>query len=947
MRRLARALLHDDALAEDVVQDASLAVLERVRHDEKREVVRAELRDSYWFAVVRNLASKLARGRRRREERERLAARPEAQPGTDEIAQRLALHKALVAAVEKLPAPYRDVVVRRFIDGHKPQQIAAELKVPLATVKTRLRRALAQLREKLRRDWGGEFASALVVLARPPVAPIVLAGSATGALVMGTKVKGVAALAVAAIAVIWSVQAGWIGRPDSESASSAPAPLPASATTSATTPVAAPVEVARIEQPPEPVAAVPPPVDPRRLADIHGRVVGSTGQPIAAARIELVERVGSELAFHVEFADVLPEKRVATVSSSDGSFEFAAVRRGVAFKVVANAEPDLVGETLSAIQAGDQDVVVTLLPLAMLAGIVRRAGGPGIEGATVAVSCAGWGEPEFKILARATTDVEGRFTVSGLPVRDVWVRAFTSDGHYEKPHTVTLKGGERTEVELVLGSNFGVEGHLVDAASGEPIAGARIFDSDFGGGTPLTETDEDGVFRVQSSNRWVSSPMSTMMFVQADGYGFRGMSAPAPADPPSKFEVKLVRGRAIRGRLVNVQRAPVDGALVAIHDGEDFTVSRQVSMKNECVATRSAADGSFALLDVDPRPYHVLQVRHETIAMSDVPIVGDATSSDDLDLGDVVVHEGAFVTGHVFDEKQQPLPPCEVWLEPYADAESARKEVQARMQSEFRAYMSRRSTAMLADGSFSFGCIPEGRWVASVHERSFEERGRSVPFTVHADDVLENIEITYSVGRVIAGRVVDAAGAPVPSVEVQAQPRVLSNGGDPLLLADLGVAVGLAFARSDSQGNFRLTHLGSESYRVVARGTSIGGDRSRLLAGATIDDVTAGHTDLKITLCDGVVLAGQVTDADGAAAVNAFIVAFDAERHHVAGTRSDDAGHFELVVPKAGPFRLEVRAMPRGVFLSGSAVTGPPHKIVEDVRPDGTELVIQLPARDR
>jgi hypothetical protein len=67
----------------------------------------------------------------------------------------------LVAAVEDLAPDYRDVVVRRWFDGQKPQRMAEDLDVPLATVKTRLRRALAQLRARLRREWGDGVAGML------------------------------------------------------------------------------------------------------------------------------------------------------------------------------------------------------------------------------------------------------------------------------------------------------------------------------------------------------------------------------------------------------------------------------------------------------------------------------------------------------------------------------------------------------------------------------------------------------------------------------------------------------------------------------------------------------------------------------------------------------------------------------------------------------------------
>jgi len=106
MRRLARSLLRDDSLADDVVQEAALAAW-------RRESEGGALPRSWWAAVVRNVAAKVKRSRERRMERERAAATRETQPGADAVARRLALHRAVVAAVEQLVPEQRDVVVRR------------------------------------------------------------------------------------------------------------------------------------------------------------------------------------------------------------------------------------------------------------------------------------------------------------------------------------------------------------------------------------------------------------------------------------------------------------------------------------------------------------------------------------------------------------------------------------------------------------------------------------------------------------------------------------------------------------------------------------------------------------------------------------------------------------------------------------------------------------------
>src|SRR6185369_9076098 len=67
-----------------------------------------------------------------------------------------------------------------------------------------LRRALAQLRERLRREWGDGVAGLLLTLARLPVgAGAAATGLAAGAIVMSTKLKLALAGVMVALAGAW------------------------------------------------------------------------------------------------------------------------------------------------------------------------------------------------------------------------------------------------------------------------------------------------------------------------------------------------------------------------------------------------------------------------------------------------------------------------------------------------------------------------------------------------------------------------------------------------------------------------------------------------------------------------------------------------------------------------------------------------------------------------
>jgi RNA polymerase sigma-70 factor (ECF subfamily) len=151
VRSLAAALVRDPAELDDVVQDTWITALERPPRRTTGPALRAWL-----AAVVRTLARQSVRRERRRRSRERAAARPEAEPSTADVLVRAALHRRIVDAVMALEEPYRSTVLLRYLDGASAPRIAELQSVSPAAVRKRLSRGLAQLRERLDAEHGGE-----------------------------------------------------------------------------------------------------------------------------------------------------------------------------------------------------------------------------------------------------------------------------------------------------------------------------------------------------------------------------------------------------------------------------------------------------------------------------------------------------------------------------------------------------------------------------------------------------------------------------------------------------------------------------------------------------------------------------------------------------------------------------------------------------------------------
>ncbi len=158
VRALARALVEDPHLAEDLAQEACLKALQFPPRDA------GALRG--WFArVVRNLALRDFRARKRRARREERAARPEAASRDPLLLEeKKEILRRVSQAVLDLPGLYQEALFLRFYEGLSQEDAARRLGIPLETFRTRQKRALEKLKSRLDREYPGGRKSWLTAL---------------------------------------------------------------------------------------------------------------------------------------------------------------------------------------------------------------------------------------------------------------------------------------------------------------------------------------------------------------------------------------------------------------------------------------------------------------------------------------------------------------------------------------------------------------------------------------------------------------------------------------------------------------------------------------------------------------------------------------------------------------------------------------------------------------
>lgn len=204
IRRLARSLVADENRVNELIQHVLTEALKNPPRNPKP-----------WITVVMRAAAwRMLRSESRRKRRENAVARKEAQiPGVPH-ADQSETRERLVRLVREMEPSYREVLLMHYFEDLTLEEIARRKGVPSATMRTRLRRALAQLREKLRAHYGdpSRWVFALVPLSgirrlselgEGAAAAKTKAASAVGAKTLSTKAMlGAAAMVLSASSAV-------------------------------------------------------------------------------------------------------------------------------------------------------------------------------------------------------------------------------------------------------------------------------------------------------------------------------------------------------------------------------------------------------------------------------------------------------------------------------------------------------------------------------------------------------------------------------------------------------------------------------------------------------------------------------------------------------------------------------------------------------------------------
>ncbi len=508
MRRLARSLVGDAALADDLVQETWHAALVNPPPEDR------PLRP--WLAhVVRNFARRARRGESRRRRREEEGAQPEGQPSAAALVERLEGQRNVVDALLALEEPYRSTLVGRFFDELSAAEIARRTEVPEGTVRWRTKRGLELLRERLDASYGGDRGAWCVALL-PWAVGRETAAVATGSAVATAGVLGMKALtlAVGAASAVLVAFLGWSAlrspEPPAQPLATPLAPVAVGAESTARSADAEGRGEAAAERAERQVlagesasalAASPESVE-APAGKLHARFVDANGQPVVG--VELRAEIDGEELLARSAANGVAELSVPLREGSE-MVHFAATcvghaRHAATSKVTA-------GETT---WLGDIELAFG----GRIEGRVRDERGRPVAGAIVDATVAELPDtsalqnrlngPLIGTLGLAVrTAADGNYELAGVPAGRVRVWAHTPATRFAftAPVEIPARGvarGVDLQLEPLRDEDL-IEGVVVDPA-GRPVPDARVgylYESRFRSGSSRAQLDADARFRVR------------------------------------------------------------------------------------------------------------------------------------------------------------------------------------------------------------------------------------------------------------------------------------------------------------------------------------------------------------------------------------------------------------------------------------------------------------------
>ena len=544
VRALARRLVFDAGRTDDVVQEAWLSAIQGPP--------RGEVAPGWWARVVENAARQLARSEGRRARRERRASRDEAVPAAAELVEQAELQRELVSAVLALDEPYLSTILLRYFRGLSPKAMAEAGGLSQGTVRSRLKRGLALLKEELDRRLGDDrrsWSMALIPLAATPSrAGTTAAGGSlaltAGVLAMGLKLKLtlVAGALVLGLGLLeWNRDRTGVATPPEDRGTD---PVAEPLVTPAGIVAPQPDSPAGARTEVEPVAAgddAAGPAAPDSLPPVTGVVTDPEGVPVPGATLRLFPKRG-------QWSELTPLSQAATDAQGRYELTLGPLPEGVLI-LEARAQ-GFITQSKDPIEPGLELTFQLMRAVEVFGRVVDADTGRGIQGARLYHGFSG---------EEATCAADGSYRIGGVPVGLQVELNIRAPGYAIDRTRVLLSEPKDTQLDIELQRGVALALEVFDLDSGEPIRGAVMTGYD---GRIEASSDAQGRLRIA-----VVEGRELSVRISAPEYGeLRWTWKVGDPDPEQPPRVPLRRTAWIEGVVVDEQGRGLEGVSLYIDD---------------------------------------------------------------------------------------------------------------------------------------------------------------------------------------------------------------------------------------------------------------------------------------------------------------------------------------------------------------------------------------------
>jgi large repetitive protein len=519
------------------------------------------------------------------------------------------------------------------------------------------------------------------------------------------------------------------------------------------------------------------PVAQPNFALVSGKILDAVGNPVGGAQVQLS---GQNNTYTV-------------VSAPDGTYQFAEVLPGDTYDLLVEKE-GYFPESLGGLAVEDydllldQDFVLTGFTGGILSGMVRNASGAPIANVSITVDGT-----SLNYSTSISNQYSGAYSIGNLPPGDYEVK-FSSSGYGAVVESdVSIAAGLTTIVDatLTFQSGRGIISGLVLDASDNPAYGVFVRTS---GGTYSTAyTNQLGQFYLANLSA---------------GSGYRAYCS-SESGAPGVDNITVVADQVldagtirlqelyawITGTVTNATGEAVMGAAVR-HEGGSFGSNTvYTDHEGEYLIHRVRTDGGPSYrVKAEKLPYATTYYV-SALTVNDASLVALAPGQPFASDIDIVLGDGASISGQVLSSAGNPVVGCSIRIEP-ENSEYSTKTYTTDNGGRYYA-------EGLVPGSYKVRAEINGL-VTEYYDNQVSPASASL-VVLTAGRMRTGIDFRLDSGGAVEGTIVDSQGAPIDSawVYVDNAQSTAGSGSD----------------QTDGDGRYRVEGLPTDVYRVRAQKT--------------------------------------------------------------------------------------------------------------------------------